>query len=138
MAASKIQLNWTGVAHGVTSITKVSSVSFSQGGALLEFSGDTDKFSTVVVNGVAKPTATITTADIGTVMGISPGTTASLTATHKDAKLASGGDILYTLSNAVAQNVTANGPFNQFGSATATFMAYSSDGSTNPLAFTRA
>lgn len=138
MAASKIQKNWTGVAHGSTGITRITNVTFSQGGTLLDFSGDTDQFSTVIVKGVAKPTATVTTADAAVVMGIAPGTTATLTATHKDAAAASGGDILYSLANAVAQNATTSGAHNAFGTASQTFMAYSSDGSTNPLSFTRA
>jgi hypothetical protein len=138
MAATKLQLNWLTVAHGATAITRVTSVNFSQGGTLIEYAGDNDKFSTVIVNGVGKPTASVTSADAAVLMGIASGTTATLTATHKDAKLASGGDILYSLVNAVAQNATTTGAFNQFGSATLSFMAYSSDGSTNPLSFTRA
>lgn len=138
MAATKLQANWTGVAHGSTTITKVTAVTFNQGGSLQSFAGDNDRYNTVVVNLMNKPTASVTSADIGLLMGIAPGTTASLTATHKDAKVASGGDIVYVLSNAVAENTTANGPFGNFGSATTTFESYSSDGSTNPLAFTRA
>jgi hypothetical protein len=97
MAATKLQLNWTGVAHGAQAITRISTVSFSQGGTLLEYAGDNDKFNTVVVNGVAKPTASLTSSDTAVLMGIASGTTGTLTATHKDAKLASGGDILYSL-----------------------------------------
>lgn len=138
MAATKLNANWTSVAHGSTTLTKVTDITFSQGGKLQQFAGDNDRFNTVVVNLMSNPTASVTCHDIGTVMGLAPGTTASLTATHKDAKLASGGDILYTLSNAVVENTTAKGPFGNFGSATTTFHSYSSDGSTNPLAFTRA
>lgn len=138
MAATKLQLNWTGVAHGSTNLTRITSINFAQGGTLLDYAGDNDKFPTVIVNGVAKPTASVTSSDPAALMGIAPGTTASLSATHKDAKLATGGDILYVLANAVAQNATATGAFNQFGSATGAFQSYSSDGSTNPLSFTRA
>lgn len=137
MAATKLQAGWTGVQHGSTSITKVTAVTFSQGGALQAFAGDNDRYDTVVVNLMNKPTASVTSGDIGTLMGIAPGTTGTLAATHKDAKLASSGDIVYALANAVAQNATANGPFGNFGSATLTFMSYSSDGTTNPLSFTR-
>jgi hypothetical protein len=138
MAASKIQANWTTVAHGATSITKVTAVNFSQGGSLAEFAADLDRYPTVLVNLMSRPTASVTSADNALLMGIAPGTVASFTATHKDAKLASGGDILYTLSNATWENASASGPFGQFGSATGNMRAYSSDGSTNPLAFTRA
>lgn len=138
MAATKLQANWSGVALGATSFTKVTAVTFSQGGSLQMFAGDVDRYDTVAVNLMNKPTASVTSGDVATLMGVAPGTTGSFTATHKDAKLASGGDILYTLSNAVAENATANGPFGNFGSATLSLKAFSSDGTTNPLAFTRA
>lgn len=138
MAASKIQANWAAVSHNAVNITKVTAVTFSQGGSLQEFAGDTDRYPTVLLNLMSKPTASVTSADAAVLMGIASGTTGSFLATHKDAKLASGGDILYALSNAVAENATTNGPFGQYGSATLNLRAYSSDGSTNPLAFTRA
>ena len=138
MAATKLQANWSGVAHGTNTITKVTAVTFAQGGSLAEFAGDVDRFPTVILNLMTKPTASVTSADVALLMGIAPGTVASLTATHKDAAKAAGGDILYTLINAVAENATSSGPFGQYGSATINFRAYSADGSTNPLSFTRA
>ena len=138
MPASKLQANWTAVAHGSNAITRVSSVTISQGGTLATYSADGDRFPTVVVNLMNKPKATVTTADTASVMGITPGTTASFTATHKDAKGEAGGDILYVLSNAVVENVDTSGDHGQFGTATMSLLAYSSDGTTNPLSFTRA
>ena len=138
MAATRVQANWTGVAHGATTITRVTQASFNQGGQLQSFSADGDHFRTVIVNLMNEPSASITSADAGTVMAIAPGTTASLTATHKDAKGSSGGDILYVLANAVAENCQTSGQHAQFGTATLTFKAYSTDGTTNPLSFTRA
>ena len=44
MAASKINANWSGVAHNAVTITKVTAVTVSQGGAIQEFAGDTDRF----------------------------------------------------------------------------------------------
>ena len=135
---TKLQANWTGVAHGSTAITHVTSVSFNQGGSLTEFAGDNDRFTTVISALMSKPSASITGSDTAVLMGLAPGVVGSLTATHKDANLVSGGDIVYVLSNAVHENSQTTGPFGQFGNATATFKAFSSDGSTNPLAFTRA
>ena len=40
MAATKLQSNRTAVSLGTTSITRVSQVSFSQGGALASYSAD--------------------------------------------------------------------------------------------------
>lgn len=138
MAATKVQANWASVAHGSTTITRVTSVNFNQGGSLASFAGDGDRFDTVICNLMNKPSASVTTADAAVVMGIAPGTVASFSATHKDAARAAGGDILYVLTNAVAENATTTGAYGQFGNATITFKAYSSDGTTNPLAFTRA
>jgi hypothetical protein len=138
MAATKLQANWTAVMHGTTSITRVSQVSFSQGGSLASYSADGDHYPTVVVNLLNKPRASVTSADTGTLMSIAPGTTATFSATHKDAKAATGGDILYVMSNAVVENVETTGAHAQFGTATMSLLAYSSDGTTNPLSFTRA
>jgi len=91
-----------------------------------------------VVNLMSKPTASVTSADTATLMAIAPGTTATFSATHKDAKGATSGDILYVLANAVVENVETTGAHGQFGTATMKMLAYSSDGTTNPLSFTRA
>ena len=138
MAATKLQANWSAVAHGTTTITRVTQVSFSQGGSLASFSADGDHYPTVVVNLMNKPRASVVSADTATLMGVAPGTTATFSATHKDAKGATGGDILYVMANAVVENVETSGSHGQFGSATMTLLAYSSDGTTNPLSFTRA
>jgi len=138
MAATKLQANWTAVSFGSAPISRVSQVSFTQGGTLSAYSGDGDHFPTVVVNLMSRPRATVTSADTAAVMAIAPGETGSFSATHKDAKGETGGDILYILANAVAENAETSGAHGQFGSATLSLMAYSSDGVTNPLSFTRA
>ena len=138
MAATKVQANWASVSHGAVGITRVTNMTFSQGGTLATFSGDTDRFPVVIANLMNNPRSSVTTADAGIVMCIAPGTVASLSATHKDAKLASSGDILYVLANAVAENADTSGAHTAFGTATQTYLAYSSDGTTNPLSFTRA
>lgn len=138
MAATGLQANWTAVSFNSTTITKVTSVSFDRGGQLVEFAGDVDQYPTLLANLQSKPRATVATADVGTLMGLAIGTKASLTATHKDAAKQSLGDIVYTMSNAVLENVNAQGAYGQIGSGTATFRALSADGATNPLSFTRA
>jgi hypothetical protein len=138
MAATKLQANWSTVSHGATTITRVTSVSFNQGGSTQSYSGDTDHFPTVIVNLMSSPTASVTSADPAILMGIAPGTTATFSATHKDAKAATGGDILYTLINAVAETAQTSGSHAAFGTGSLSLKAYSSDGTTNPLSFTRA
>ena len=138
MAATKLQANWTAVSFGSAAITRVSQVSFTQGGSLAAYAADGDRFPTVVVNTLSKPRATVTSGDAAALMAIAPGTVGSFSATHKDAKGEVGGDILYVLANAVAENAETSGAHGQFGTATLSMMAYSSDGITNPLSFTRA
>ena len=138
MAATKIQANWTAVSFGATPISRVSQVSFTQGGSLAAYSADGDHFPTVVVNLMNKPRASVTSADAAALMSIAPGETGSFSATHKDAKGEVGGDILYVLANAVAENSETSGAHGQFGSAKLNLLAFSTDGTTNPLSFTRA
>ncbi len=138
MAATKAQLNWASVSFGSTSITRVTNGSFMQGGKLLKFAGDTDIFTTIICNVSNEPSASFTTADVGTIMGIAPGTTNTLSATLNDAKGASGGAVLFSLINAVFENADTKAAHAQLGSVTGTWQAYSSDGQTSPLSFTRA
>jgi hypothetical protein len=138
MAATKLQANWSAVSLGSTTITRVTQVSFSQGGSLATFSADGDHYPTVVVNLMNKPSASVTSADTATLMSIAPGTTATFSATHKDALRATGGDIIYVMANTVVENVQTAGSHGQFGASTMSLLACSSDGITNPLSFTRA
>jgi len=137
MSATKAQINWTAVSFGSTAITRVTNASFGQGGSLIKFKGDVDQYPTIIANVDNEPHASITTADVGTMMGFSPGTAGTLAATLNDAKLATGGAVVFAMANAVFENADAQGQHAQFASVTGTWQAYSSDGSTNPLSFTR-
>jgi hypothetical protein len=137
MAATRAQLNWAGVSFGSTPITRVMNGSFSQGGKLLKFSGDTDVFTTIIATVSNEPSASFTTADVGTMMGIPPGSTNTLSATLNDAKGATGGAVVFTLINAVFENADTTAAHAQLGSVTGSWHAYSSDGATSPLSFAR-
>jgi hypothetical protein len=137
MSATKAQINWTGVEFASTNITRVTNASVGQGGQLIKFKGDVDNYPTIIANVDNEPHASITTADVGTMMGFSPGTTGTLVATLNDAKLAAGGAVNFTLINAVFENADTQAQHAQFGSVTGTWQCFSSDGSTNPLSFTR-
>jgi hypothetical protein len=138
MSATKAQINWTAVSHGAVNITRVTSVSVGQGGSLIKFKGDIDIYPTIIANVDNEPHVSVTTADVAILMGISPGTSATFAATMKDAKAQTGGDILFSMINAVFENADTQGQHAQFGSVTGTWQAFSSDGATNPLSFTRA
>jgi hypothetical protein len=138
MAATKAQINWTNVQHGSTAIIRVTTASFGQGGSLIKFKGDTDLYPTIIANVDNEPHASITTADVAVLMGINPGTSATLQATLNDAKAASGGAVVFAMANAVFENADTQAQHAQFASVTGTWQAFSSDGVTNPLSFTRA
>ncbi len=137
MSATRAQINWASVTFGSTAITRITTGGFGQGGTLLRFKGDTDMYSTVIANVNNEPNASFTTADVGTMMGITPGTTNTLTATLNDAKGATGGAVVFTMINAVFENADTTAQHAQYGSVTGTWQAFSSDGLTNPLSFTR-
>jgi hypothetical protein len=138
MSATKANINWTSVSFNSVTVTRVTNASFGQGGNLIKFKGDTDLYPTIIANVNDEPHASITTADVGTVMSsFTPGTTSTLVATLEDAKGASGGAVVFTLSNAVFENADAQGQHAQFASVTGTWQAFSTDGSTAPLAITR-
>lgn len=137
MAATRANINWAAVTFGTTSISRVTSGAFGLGGKLLTFRGDVDLYNTVVANVVNEPHAAFTTADVGTMMGLAPGATATLAATLNDAKGAVGGAVVFTLNNAVFESAQAQAHHAQFGSVVGTWQAFSSDGVTNPLSITR-
>lgn len=137
MPATNLQLNWSSVQFASTNLTHVTSVTFDQGGELIEFSGDNNRYPVVVANNVNRPKCSITSSDVGTLMGIATGTCGLITATQVDALQATGGGINWSLANAVHETTQDAGQWGQFATATAKFRAYSSDGTTNPLSFTR-
>jgi hypothetical protein len=138
MSATKANINWTSVSFNSVTLTRITNASFGQGGQLLKFKGDVDQYPTVIANVHNEPHASITTADVGTVMSsFTPGLTSTLTASMNDAKLATGGGVVFTLSNAVFENAESQGQHAQFGSVTGTWQAYSTDGATAPLAISR-
>jgi len=135
--ATRAQINWTAVEFGSTNIIRVSAGMFGQGGSLIKCKGDTDLFPSIIANVTQEPHASFTTADIGTIVGITPGTTATLSATLNDAKGVSGGAVVFAMSNAVFENADTNAQHAQFGTVTGTWQAFASDGLTNPVAISR-
>jgi hypothetical protein len=137
MAATGLNLNWVNVAFASTNISRVTSIMFSQGGELIEFSGDNNRYPAVIANNISRPRCSITSGDVATLMNMVPGASGTITATQKDALSGAGGDVNWTLTTAVHENSDDTGQWGQFAQATATFRAYAADGATNPLSFTR-
>jgi hypothetical protein len=143
MAATKLQMNWSAVGFtpsggSLTTISKVQEVQFDPAGTLKPYAGDGDRYPTTIVNDMNNPKATVRGGDVATMQGLAPGTVGAFTSTFNDAKLATGGAIVYTLSNAVVENCTAGGAHAEYGEGTLSFLAFSSDGVTSPLGIARA
>jgi hypothetical protein len=142
MAISRANINWTGVSFtpvngSLISITRVTAAMFGLGGHLIKFKGDTDQYPTIIASPTQEPHCSITTADVGTMLGFAPGTSGVVAAQLNDAKGVTGGAVLFALINAVFENADGSGSHAQFATTTGTFQAFSSDGVTNPLSFTR-
>lgn len=137
MAKTDRQMNWTAVSHATVPITGVTSVRFSQGGKLTVASADADKFPTLAVAAMNNPVASVDVINPAAVMAIAPGTSGPFTATHNDAKMATGGGVVYVLDPAVAENADTAGTHAAIGTGSINFVGISADGSTNPLSFTR-
>lgn len=135
---SGFQMGWTEVSLASNTITHVDSIEINVGGQLIAYAGDNDRYNTVVVNNMNDPSVTINCTNPSALMGIAPGSEGTFTATHKDAHLATGGDIIYTVVNCVAPGASTSGAHAQFGTASIQLKAYAADGSTNPVSFTRA
>ena len=137
---TKRHMNWTGVTFTPSggspiTITGVTSVEIDGGGTLAKFSGDGDRYNTVIVNDFNEPTITVHAADLAAIRAYPVGTVGVFSAVHNDARNGSStGAITYTLSNAVIASNPIKGTHRQFGSGLLTFTAFSSDGQTNPLA----
>ena len=136
-------MNWSAVSYTLLSggsavvATGVQSVKIDKNANLLKFSGDGDRGPTLVVNDFSEPSADVETGDVQWVMGIPTGTPMTFTATHNDALLATAGAIVYTITPCVAVSPNSSGEHRQIGKGMISFQGYFSDGTTNPLSFTR-
>jgi hypothetical protein len=164
MAATGVNLNWTNVSYQPTGaspilIKRVTNCAFNLGGNVITFSGDTNLYDVVAAVGVNKPTASITTADIGTIMCMTPGQYGVLSATIQDAYNQNyfsacaptvqipggppganggvGGGVVFQMSQAVVNDPQSSGAHAAFGTATVTFLGVTTDGLTPPITITR-
>jgi hypothetical protein len=140
MAATNLQANWSPVSWNSVTFTKVQDCSFDWGGSLDAYSGDADRFDTVLTAFMTRPTGSITSGNTYQLMNLGPPgvATSSLIAVHLDAKLVASFGVQYTLANATFENARSNGPHGTWGTATASFKSFSSDGTTAPLSLARA
>jgi hypothetical protein len=140
MAATKLQMNWSGVSFGATAITRITTMDINPNGSLIHFKGDDDRYPVVVVNPDNEPSVSITSGDVGTIYGFAAGATGTITATLNDARgatVGSGGAINFTVINCVFSAPTMSAGHGSIASATGNWSAYSPDGQTSPVSFTR-
>lgn len=141
MAATGLQMFWSlvtmTIATVTTTMTKVKNVTVDYGTVITGFAGDGDRYNTTLVNSFNNPKMTLTSGNLGQLLGL-VGAAGAFAATHKDAKGATGGDIIYALSNAVCGNVTTGGAHAEYGEGSLEVWSFSTDGITSPLAYTRA
>jgi hypothetical protein len=140
MAATKRQFNISGVTFtpsggSATTFTGVTSIPTDFGGTLAKFDGDGDRYVTTCINEFNDPSISIQCADMGAAMANLSGARGTLVYTYKDAKVATGGALTFTVTTAIVANVSVSQSHRQFGQATVTFGVESSDGATNPVSF---
>lgn len=144
MAATKRNMNLRStqfaISGGATiTLTGVTNFGFDFGGSTQDFSGDADRYPTTIVNDMNMPTVNVTSADIAAAVSLPPGTRGTFSTIMKDAKNPSSsalsGDIAVTLSNAIVATNSATGAHRGFANASISIKAESTDGATNPLAF---
>ena len=141
MAATKRQMNWSPVSFSTatpTAATGITQGSVDHGKSVQKFSGDGDHFTTCLVEDFREPTFSFTTADQAWIDACAVAVAGTVAATHKDAKGATGGNITYTLSNAIASSASDSGSHRAFGSGQIAFTGQSTDGTTSPLAISLA
>ena len=137
MAATGLQFNWDAVAIGSTEIDRVKSFNINPGIQFADWAADNDRYITATVQNMSTPTGQIVTGNIGVALGTLGLSGQTVTGTHLDALAASGGNIVYTVVGAYVTNVSATGPYGQYGEATIDLKFLSVDGVTSPISFTR-
>lgn len=145
MARSKTYMNVTSVtiSYGggptTISLTEITSVQFGMQEGLEPWIADGHKFPTLLIAATGTRSVTIFSGDIGKLLTIPKNTACTVSFIFNDSvNTTSTGAVTLTLSNAVMGEISASGPSNKFAGGSAVFMLYSSNGSTDPLAYSEA
>jgi hypothetical protein len=139
-----LYMNWTQVQFTPTGgsalvINRVSNVEINPGGQLHAYSGDANRYKVAVFNYMNEPHLTVHSENIGVLTSLSPGAVGAVQAVLNDPKngdSAGSGAIKYVLANAVLENNPTGGRHMQYATGSASFRAFSSDGTTSPLSAT--
>jgi len=144
MARSNVFMSWTGVtvtpAGGpAIAITEVVDVQVLDKDDLEPWQADGHKFPTQMIAAMGHRGITIVGGDVSKLASIPHGTPCTVVGILKDAVNGIGtGAITVTLANAVRTEVPFEGKTQKFAGSHVTFMAFSSDGTTDPLTYVTA
>ena len=143
MAKTNVFMNWKEVTvtpvggGGAIAITEVVDVEVMDKDDLEPWQADGHKFPTLLVAASGMRGLTIQGGSINKLSSIPKNTPCTVVAKLYDAKNGAGeGCLVHTLSNAVLQGSPSSGKSNKFAGGSAVFVAYSSDGTVDPLVVT--
>lgn len=141
MARSNVFMNWTGVTitYGTTptviTMTEVLDVQVLDEEGIEQWQADGHKFATKMITATGARGLTIIGGDVYKLATIPRGTPCTVVAILNDAVNGVGtGAVTHTLSNGVMTGASRSGPSNKFAGGSATFIAFSTDGTADPLA----
>jgi hypothetical protein len=141
---SNVFMNWTGVTvvYGASpttiTLTEVTDIQVVDSDILEMWQADGHKFPTLCIAADANRGLTIHGGDCYKLAAMPRNTPCTINATLRDAANGAGtGALVLALSNAVLSESNFSGQTNKFAGGSATFMAFSSDGSTDPLAISQ-
>jgi cyanophycinase-like exopeptidase len=142
---TNVYMNWTGVTVSfgvgptVIALTEITDVQVLDEDGLEMWQSDGNKFATVVVAATGARGMTLTGGDLFKLATMPRNTPCTIVAVLRDAINGTGsGAITHTLVNAVMAGAPRGGATNKFAMGSVTFMAFSPDGSTDPLTLTQA
>lgn len=144
MPHTNVYMNWTGVTitpvgGSAISLLEVLDVQVMDEDTIEQWQSDGNKFATVLVAASGSRGMTITGGDVFKLAGIPRNTLCTIVAILNDARNSAGsGAITHTLSNAMFASAPRSGTTNKFAGGSVTFIAASTDGSTDPLVITQA
>lgn len=132
-------MRYTAASFAGTPITSFVDANVTQSATVTDFHADAQRFSagTVVDDVVTRVTVTSLDPNFAEEATYAPGTTGALVLTGKiRSGAADGSTVTQTFATAVLVGVTVQAAQSGYGSVTLEFAAYSSNGTTNPMAQT--
>ena len=144
MAASNIFMSWVNITAtpntgNAITLNETTSLEVISSDGLEPWQADGNKFATALVSATGTRGVTISGGNCAAIARMPKGTVFTISATLRDAINGTGsGAITLTLVNAVVSENPISGVTNKYAGGSVTLMAFSADGSADPLTFTQA